>query len=400
MIRWSRLGALALGLGALALGVACSGTSAKPTTVPAGLQSPFTGYASAQYRKPEKWLCLPGRADACRRDLTATEIRADGSRRILQQPLATDAPVDCFYVYPTVDGRLFVADNHDDFSDLAPIAAATTAQAALFGQVCNLYVPLYRQVTLGTYFRNDRQREDGLSVAFSDVADAFLHYMGSFNRGRKLVLLGHSQGAEMVKRLLVRYFDDDPAMRERLLVALTIGGEFDVPVGRTVGGTFRNLPFCTADDEHGCIVAYRSHREDTAASARQEVPQGRQAICVNPGNLTEQGARAPLRAFIPALHDRLRGLEGVTTPYVYYPDLYSGRCVDGPNGKRVLEISESDEPGGMRTRPIDLSDIIWNTGAGTHIADFQFPQGDLIEMVARRARARTSLSRTGRGAPP
>jgi hypothetical protein len=395
MRRWDCVGAIAFSLALFG----CSGTSAHPTLLPNDLRSPFVGYASAQYRHPEKWLCLPGRADTCQRDLTATEIRADGSRTVLAQSVAEGAPVDCFYVYPTVDDRLFVAENHEDFSDVAPIALATAAQAALFGQVCSLYVPLYRQITLGTYFRSDRQREAGLAVAFSDVADAFLHYMGTYNGGRKIVLLGHSQGAEMVKRLLVRFFDDDPAMRERLLLAMPIGGELDVAVGRTAGGTFRNLPICTKDDELACIVAYRSHNEDTARGARQAVQPGRQAMCVNPGNVTEQGARAPLRAFIPALHDRLQGLDGIKTPYVYYPDLYSGRCVDGPNGKRVLEISEVDEPGGMRTRPIDLSHWIWNTSGGTHVADFQFPQGDLIEMVRRRSKL-VSLNRTNRGAPP
>ena len=36
------------------------------------------------------------------------------------------------------------------------------------------------------------------------VVDAFLHYMGQYNRGRKVVLLGHSQGAQMIVRLLQR----------------------------------------------------------------------------------------------------------------------------------------------------------------------------------------------------
>ena len=385
MQTWRRLSALCGLAGALAL-VGCGATTARPTVIPADLRSPFTGYASPQYRDPASWLCLPGREDTCHRDLSATEIRADGTRALLAQSVATNAPVDCFYVYPTVDTRLLVAANHDDFSDRTPIELVTGAQAALFGQVCSLYVPLYRQVTLGTYLRSDKQREAGLAVAFSDVADAFLHYMGNYNHGRKIVLLGHSQGAEMVKRLLVRFFDDDPAMRERLLLAMPIGGDLDVPTGRTTGGTFKNIPFCTRDDELGCVIAYRSHREDSDVASMQSVPQGRLAICVNPGNVAEQGERAPLHAFFPRM-DRLRGLEGITTPYVYYRDLYTGRCVDGPKGQRVLEIAEVDAPGGLRTSPVDLSTWIWGTRMGTHIVDLQFPQGDLIEGVRKRARS-------------
>lgn len=369
--------------GALSL-AACGGTNARPTLLPSDLRSPFNGYSSPQYRDAAKWLCLPGRADTCQRDLTATEIRADGTRAILAQSVATNAPVDCFYVYPTVDTRLLVATNHDDFSDVKAMEAATMAQAALFGQVCSLYVPLYRQVTLGTYLRSDKQREEGLLVAFSDVADAFLHYMANYNHGRKIVLLGHSQGAEMVKRLLVRFFDDDPAMRERLVVAMPIGGDFVAPEGRTTGGTFHNLPFCTRDDELGCVVAYRSRREDTQVSSIEPIPAGQRAICVNPGNVADQGERAPLRAFFPR-SKQLRGIEGITTPYVFYRDLYTARCVDGPKGKRALEVSEVDAPGGLRTSPIDLSTWIWGTKLGTHIVDLQFPQGDLIEMVRKRS---------------
>lgn len=384
MTKWGRkLGALACGL----LLVACSGTSAKPTVLPHDLKSPFTGYTSAQYRDPLRWLCLPGRPDTCGGDLRATEIRADGTRAVVEHERATSTDTDCFYVYPTVDESLLTATNHDDFSDLEPMAFVTRAQAALFTQVCSLYVPLYRQINIGTYLRPESQRERGLEVAFSDVADAFLHYMGNYNRGRKIVLLGHSQGADMVKRLIVRFFDDDPAMRERLLLAVALGGELDAPIGRTTGGSFRNVPYCTRDDEVGCVVAYRSHREWSETPSLQRVPHGHRAMCVNPGGLADAAERAPLRAYFPRL-DVLRGIDGVKTPYVLYRDLYTARCVDGREGKRTLEIAEMDEPDGMRTSPIDLSAWRWGTRMGTHGLDFQFAQGNLIEMVRKRVQVR------------
>jgi hypothetical protein len=364
---------------------ACGGTTSKPTLLPNDLKSPFTGYTSRTYSDASKWLCLPGRADACHRDLTATEIRSDGTRAILTHVIAKDADVDCFYVYPTVDDRLFVAANHEDFTDKKEIEFATSAQAAQFGQVCSLYVPFYRQITMGTYFRSPEQREAGLSVAFSDIADAFLHYMASYNHGRKVVLLGHSQGADMVKRLLTRYFDDDPQMRDRLLLAMPIGGDLDVASGKTTGGSFKNIPMCTRDDEVGCVVAYRSHRDWSHGVSIQHPEPGHQAMCVNPGSIADARARAPLQAYFPN-YERLLGLEGIKTPFVFYRDLYSSRCVDGPDGRRVLEISEEDEPDGLRQPPIDLSAWRWGTKMGTHGIDMQFPQGNLIEMVRKRVR--------------
>ena len=369
---------------ALALG-ACAPV-ARPTVLqPEQLKSPFVGYRSQRYIDPSMWLCLPGRTDdTCNRDLSATEIRADGSRVVVPQEAAKDAEVDCFYVYPTVDLGI-IPGNHDEFSDLRAIAFATGAQAALFGQVCSLYVPLYRQVTLGTYLRGGAPLGKRLDVAFSDVADAFLHYMGRYNHGRKIVLIGHSQGAEMVKRLIERFFDDDPKMRARLLVAMPIGGNIDVPTGQTKGGSFHNIPSCTKDDELACVVAYRSYWGNSEGRTEYPLTPGNQPACVNPGSVTSPTERAPLKAYFPK-SDKLKGLEGVTTPFVYYPDLYSGRCVDGVNKYRYLEIEEFPSPGGARKSPLDLSGFAGRLG--THVIDLQFPQGDLIDMVRKRTKHR------------
>src|SRR5262245_33730433 len=54
------------------------------------------------YRKASSWLCRPYRKDACYFDLTTTFISSDG--KLSQEAWAADpqAPIDCFYVYPTV----------------------------------------------------------------------------------------------------------------------------------------------------------------------------------------------------------------------------------------------------------------------------------------------------------
>lgn len=54
------------------------------------------------YGDPSTWLCLPGRKDACAVDERATIVAADG--KLTREAWTPDpnAPVDCFYVYPTV----------------------------------------------------------------------------------------------------------------------------------------------------------------------------------------------------------------------------------------------------------------------------------------------------------
>src|SRR5688500_5476684 len=70
------------------------------TALPAAAQ---TTYPKNDYAKPDAWLCWPGKAgDACAIDMTTTVIKADGSSTVEAFKADPKAPIDCFYVYPTV----------------------------------------------------------------------------------------------------------------------------------------------------------------------------------------------------------------------------------------------------------------------------------------------------------
>src|SRR5436853_6623459 len=66
----------------------------------------FASAAFAQqgndYSKDESWLCRPERQDACDVDLTTTVIDADGRFTVERWQADPAAPIDCFYVYPTI----------------------------------------------------------------------------------------------------------------------------------------------------------------------------------------------------------------------------------------------------------------------------------------------------------
>jgi hypothetical protein len=377
-------------LAAAVLSTACAPIpelTALPPATPAG----YAGYSSPKYADGRQWLCRPDLpADHCRIDLTTTEIHPDLSRTVVPHVPAAAPQVDCFYVYPTVDLSPFPG-NHTELDDLEPMSGTTAAQAARLTGVCDMYVPLYRQVTIGTYLFGEEQRERRLAVAFSDVADAFAHYLSRYNRGRRIALVGHSQGAEMVVRLLRRYFEGDPALRSRLLVALPVGGVVDVPKGRLTGGTFTSIPVCSRPDELGCVVAFHTHREGSEVSSKGWGPRpGNEAVCVNPASVEHNERRWFSGTYFPSTGRAQRlisGIEGVTTPFVLFRQLYAGRCVDGPNGYRYLAVDEARAPGDQRRSPIDLQSFALNTGMGMHILDFQFPQADIVDMVARRAAA-------------
>jgi pimeloyl-ACP methyl ester carboxylesterase len=386
MRRLARLVALA----ALAAAGAGCAVPARAPEPPSGLRSPFTGYASDRYRDPRWWLCLPGREDACAHDLDATELLPDGTRVEVRDTQAPGSDqVDCFYVYPTVDLRPWPA-SHEDFSDLGPMTFATVAQAARLRYACRLYVPLYRQTSFGAYFPGDAIRKPYRQVAESDVVDAFLEYMARYNGGRKIVLVGHSQGGEMVVHLLRRFFDDDPAMREKLLLAMPLGWPVEVARGQTTGGTFTHLPVCTHPGETGCVVAFRTYDADGEAKPGRAMPApGHESVCVNPAELVHGKPEPFSRAFfgVPGKLFAMRGVESMRTPFVMLRDFYTGRCVDGPRGFRYLAVSVTPAPDDRRVSPFDLS-IVWFHGElGTHVLDMQFTQGDLVDLVAQRAAA-------------
>jgi hypothetical protein len=289
--------------------------------------------------------------------------------------------VDCFYVYPTVDLRPWPA-SHTDFSDLDAMTRVAIDQVARFRYACRVFAPLYRQTTIGTYLQSAEQRRPYRDVAVSDVVDAFLHYMGQYNGGRKVVLVGHSQGSEMVVELLQRFFDDDPAMREKLLLAMPIGWPLDVAPGKTTGGTFVHIPACTEHGQTGCVVTFRTYADGEKVDAGKGMPPpGRESMCVNPAELAH-GTSLFTRAFFPG-----SGTSGIHTPFVLVRDFYQARCRESPGGLRTLAVAVARRPGDLRVSPVDMGFFLFHGQYGYHVLDMQFAQGDLVDLVAERAAA-------------
>jgi hypothetical protein len=404
VVRRPLLGAAALTAAAL-LG-ACSfaepgpGPSAPSGAAPsAGPAAPASPLA---YDNPTSWLCRPDLPnDACHGNLDATELLSDGSHKVVPFVAAENPPADCFYVYPTVDVGM-VPGNHDDFRDTTAMQEFVRTQAARFRSTCRLYAPLYRQVTIASYFEPEPARSQHFGVAFADVLAAFRWYLAQAPPGRKIVLLGHSQGAEMVVRLLRAVFDDDEAMRARLLVAMPIGGDVDVPAGQTVGGTFTHIPMCTAPDQLGCVVAYRTYRAGHPAKSWDgPPPAGRTSVCVNPADVADNKRRHLASAVIPTrstyrMRETMPGAWS-TTPFLVLRDFYEAECVDGKAGFRYLAVEAAPGAGDTRTNPIDFDNVIWKYQLGLHLLDFQLAQGDLLQMVERRVEALRPAAQAAQG---
>jgi hypothetical protein len=404
---------LALGVSLALTAAGCSGDDGADASgdVPgdqpgAGLPEAYTDHRSELYADEANWLCRPGKPDnACSQNLDTTVVNADGTTEVQTHEPADAPPVDCFYVYPTTS--LDETPNSD--LEAAPEQEVHTAhiQAARLNATCRVFAPIYRQLTLGaiTSGEGDAGQTPGESPvwqsAYDDVLDAFRHFIANDSQGRPFVLVGHSQGAEHLRRLVAEEIDDQPGLRDRLVSALLLGWPVALPEDPTtmVGGDFQNVPLCQAPAQTGCVVAYSSFRSTSppppnAAFGRPFGGAEGRAACVNPASpgggpaalhpyfLVEQPQGAVLGAPSEPFTDPARTAE-ITTPFVTYPDLITAECViEGEFS--YLELTINADPADPRADDIggDLTPD-W----GTHLVDVNVAMGDLVELVRTQAEA-------------
>jgi pimeloyl-ACP methyl ester carboxylesterase len=379
---WAALGLLVvLGLG----GVACS----QPAPAPAGPP------VANDYAQDETWLCRPGRQDACAADLAATVIAADGATTIEPFKPAPNAPIDCFYVYPTVSSD--PGGNSDMVPDL-PEKAVVAHQLARFGQVCKLYAPSYRQVTIAALRKmmmGQASPGDG-ELAYGDVRDAWKHYLAHDNHGRGVVLIGHSQGSRILLDLIAREIDGKPVQKQ-LVSALILG--MNTPVDPATG-RYGSLPLCRQAGQTGCVISYVSFRADSPPSpaarfGRVEQP-GMKAACVNPAALA--GGSAPLHSYFSdrtIMGTAMRPATtwdkaaAVTTPFVELPGLVSGECVS-QGGFDYLAVTVHPDPADPRTDDIPGDLLAMGVRVkdwGLHLVDVNLTIGDLVSVVGTQSQA-------------
>lgn len=197
-----------------------------------------TGQAgSGAYAEDAAWLCRPGRKDPCSTaQLDAVRVDAGGARTPEPFRAAADPPIDCFYVYPTVS---LDPTPVSDMTAGPEEARSAAGQVGRFASRCRVFAPVYRQITL-VGLRNSLGGGAAAdwSQPYGDVREAWREYLRRDNGGRGVVLIGHSQGAILLSRLMAEEIETDPAQK-RLLVSAILAGHpgLAVPKGSDVGGT-------------------------------------------------------------------------------------------------------------------------------------------------------------------
>jgi Protein of unknown function (DUF3089) len=336
-----------------------------------------------------KWLCRPGlRNNPCVRSLTATVLKANGSSRVERRKNARNAPIDCFYVYPTVSDQQTVNANLRIDPEIRAIALY---QASRFSQFCRVWAPVYRQVTLKAILNGGAVPASAADKAYNSALGAWRDYLRNHNHGRGFVLIGHSQGSFVLRELISQEIDRRPSLRRRLVSALLLGGNVTVRKGSDVGGDFKHIHACHRARQTGCVIAYSSFGATPPADSLFGRVTGKAAsrlrvLCTNPAALGGgSGTLQPYdsTSFFPGtigIASRIftGPLPSVSTPWLVPPGRYRAHC-SSAGGANVLRV---DALGGARALT-PTPDATW----GYHLGDVNLAVGNLTAIVARESAA-------------
>lgn len=372
---------LALATAALALSgtAACGNQDSKTSSGASATSTPAAATDTT-------WLCRPGLANnPCTTGLAFTTVRADGSTTTGQMTAATESAFDCFYVYPTVSAQ--TTENADLTIEPAETAAAA-GQAARFSESCTIWAPMYRQATLATLAKGVPLNPATMNTAYQSLFSAWQDYLAHHNQGRPIVFIGHSQGASLLMRLLSTQIDPDATLRRRLVSAILVGGNVQVPTVAGGAGTFKNIPACRYPEHLGCVIAYSTYpdlapadsdfgRPGKGISSGDAPTNGTtQVLCVNPAALG--GGTAAGDPYFPTVALPMPGVT-VTTPWVEYPGRYRFTC---RNSGEVTWLEAAAAPGDARPTA-----VVKNPKWGLHSYDVFLPLGDLVRDVKAQVAA-------------
>jgi hypothetical protein len=358
--------------------------------------APAASTAPNDYTKDANWLCRPGRADACAADQSATVVQADGKTSVETFKGDPNAPIDCFYVYPTVSSD--PGGNSDMTPDL-PEKAVADQQFARFGSVCKLYAPSYRQVTIAALRKvmmGQASTGDG-ELAYADVAAAWKDYLARDNHGRGVVLVGHSQGSRILLRLIKDEIDGKPVQKQ-VVSALILGMNTPVDPAKDAYGS---LPLCRKAGQTGCVISYVSFRADVPPPATSKffgkvAEPGMKAACVNPAALA--GGSAPVRSYFADRTIMGTAMRPATvwakdvevkTPYVELPGLVSAECVS-KDGFDYLAVTVHPDKADPRADNIPGDLLVLGQPLkdwGLHLVDVNLTMGDLVAVVGEQSKA-------------
>ena len=329
------------------------GTVGTWMTTPGKPWSEMTPPPAPDYADASSWAARPGLKSR------ATEVPPG-----LPAPDPEEtARVDVFFLHPTTYFWRWHWNAPIGGALTETITAVTLAgQAGAFNSSGQIYAPRFRQMTLQGY-QHPEARVPGLDLAYSDVRNAFKYFLEHDNKGKPIILAGHSQGSDLLLRLNREFFASGP-LRDRLIASYPIGTRV-YPDSEGVSG--QTLPLCESPEQVGCMVTWRSFA--TGSDPAVDIPAGLTPpgppLCANPLTWQASEPSAP----------RSANLGTIPLPYLFLsrpePDMVGAECKDG-----TLWVD----------RPKGILYLLAHPGGDYHAYDYELFYMNLREDAEHRIR--------------
>jgi hypothetical protein len=236
--------------------------------------------SNINYNDSSNWMCHPvlKSTDVARQhDLNLYMISKDSLVVGTINPVTNpDTLVDIFYIYPTIAMEYILGNVKMDEIDRPVAEFVFREQAGIYAQFGRVFAPYYRQAKIGVFTDTTNTEQvksilaEHMDTAYKDIEAAFDNYLENYNNGHKIILIGHSQGSDMMRFLLCRRFDNNTVLKSQLVVALS-GGEpnYASSDGSRTGGSLQHIKSLESDSviESGCIISWRSWKAGTPGAA-------------------------------------------------------------------------------------------------------------------------------------
>ena len=208
----------------------------------------LNGQSVVDYGDIKNWAAHPEKPDL-----------ADGVPVFSLENRQADALVDVFFVHPTTyTGKIIERSWNASIDDIKINDSTDNStikhQASVFNGTARVYAPRYRQAHLKSFYPKKAKGKEILAfeIAYSDVKQAFLYYLDTWNQQRPFIIASHSQGTKHAEKLITELIDDTD-LQNRMVAAYLIG----MPVSKNA---FSSIPICSSASATGCFVSWRTFK--------------------------------------------------------------------------------------------------------------------------------------------
>ena len=313
--------------------------------------------------------------------------------------------VDVFFIHPTILQNIASYTTIENIpiasQNAMMIQASIRGQVGLLARYGRMFAPRYRQATPPTIINSplDNNQANVLGIAYSDVKDAFLNYLNNYNNGNKIIIVSHSQGACLAGFLLRDVFDQNPVLREKLVVAVVAGIISNYSTNNLLtGGWWQNIPFCSQTNECGCVMNWRTYKEgQIPPSPNTSHPASNPFIVANglvynQLNSTQSTAMQdmlyytnqsqPLQNFITL---RSNVPFGGNVGYVAFNELYSIKHLQSSSNQAGFLVEHTPKPNDQRPNLLlaEESNPLFPT-FGYHQKDYNIYTWALLEQIDQK----------------